>query len=204
VNPVIYHLLTFVGVCCRSLTFTAWVLAALLALTSCVEPVTRATPDPSPAKGHPAATPAVQNRSVRQPNALTHEKFLIGKEQARHKQSPSADLPSFKQFATDLTAVDERIPEDKKAPIYTAIFDQAGIRPTPDRFPGLNPQALGPNAATLSQAYRKFPEKQRELSKLLEKLKADPTKIPVADETMNTSEPQRTEHSAIRIPQAAI
>jgi hypothetical protein len=179
----------------RSLSFVdvrAAVLAAVLVLTSCVGPVTKAKPDPSPAKGNPVSSPGALNRSVRQPNALTHEEFVNAKKGVQQTQSPSTDLPSFKEFATDLIAADRRIPADKKEPIYTAIFDQAGIRPTPDQFPGLNKEAVGPNAATLSQAYQRFPEKQRELSNLVEQLRRDATKIPALHETPRAPASPRT------------
>jgi hypothetical protein len=132
----------------------------------------QAKADLSEAKGDTISAAATEalNRPVRQPTALDSNKFSEEQGRAQHKPTPSPGLPSFSEFAAELRALDNNIPNEKKKEVYGRIFNQAAISPTPDQFPGLNENAVGANIATLSQAYQHFQDKQRKLNELVKQL----------------------------------
>lgn len=89
---------------------------------------------------------------------------------------PPKDLPSVKQFRTDLIALDKSIPEASKAKIYHDIFEEVPIDIRAKEFEGLSMQE---NAVGLNEAYRVLGDKRRRILDLVAKLKTDPTKSPV-------------------------
>jgi hypothetical protein len=94
-----------------------------------------------------------------------------GKEAAAPTKLPQQlELPSFSEFAESLRTLNNNIPVDMKTQVYGNLFDQAAISPTPDQFPDMNSAKVGQNIATLTQAYCRFPDKQRKLSELINQL----------------------------------